>query len=844
MSLDVKPSPTPNGRVLRSLWRAARLRAGGRRKRQAQMMKRKTGNESNPLAGIGVFLMIMLTAVVHVGLAFTLVSTLKQAQMMEHEAKGKLVVPDYTKKYLDPKYDHPATPEDWMERLAEFSRLTRSREFGGTKDSQREKVLEHARKHGRAGFITERDAVKFSLKRPGELPASMWPFIGVMFLWWFLMLVFQGEGLEMDFQRRRHPMWEWLASHPVRPVAAFSAEMLAAFMANPIYWGAPIFWGVVWSSAHGFSLTVMAGAALVGVVLALAASCLHKALEIAALLRLPSRTRGAALGLMSWAGYCLMMLPLFMFSMPMIKRALLHVTMPLGEWLPSLPARLVLSGWSSQPVLWQAVIAVLVLALLMLAAAVIVSWWGTQTGMQGSNAAATAAPRTLQATSGGWLGRHPLYRKELLWFWRDKGAVVQAVLIPLTIGAMQAFNLRGLAEMAAGYWNGICGFGVICGTYFLLVLGPRSLASEGSALWMALTWPQGLENLLKAKARLWWMLANGIVGIAFAATLVLFPADWWKILLVALGWVVFSQSLAEKAVTLVTAPSSSGEVERPPAGRQWAAMLGTLAFGSGVMTQNWHGAILGVVFSSLTAAAMWQNLRARLPYLYDPWSEKLPQAPTLMHSMIGVTIMVEVMALITGIALGVGGMEALWKARAIAYGLVGLAAWGGMASFLKGREVSQKDIWHWKHAEGFSVPPLLSIPAGAAAGVMLGGMAALYMVIAQMIPSVHEQAEMMHEKLHTDGNWWWMFLMAVGFAPAAEEFFFRGLLFRALDREWGGRAALIGSAAFFAMYHPPVAWLPVFVVGLVNAWVFKKTGHLGACVALHTAYNAIVMLAT
>jgi hypothetical protein len=107
---DAKPSPTPNGRVLRSLWRAARLRAGGRRKRQAQMMKRKTGNESNPLAGIGVFLMIMLTAGVHVGLAFTLVSTLKQAQMMEHEAKGKLVVPDYTKKYLDPKYDHPATP--------------------------------------------------------------------------------------------------------------------------------------------------------------------------------------------------------------------------------------------------------------------------------------------------------------------------------------------------------------------------------------------------------------------------------------------------------------------------------------------------------------------------------------------------------------------------------------------------------------------------------------------------------------------------------------------------------------------------------------------------------------
>lgn len=844
MSPDAKPSPTPDVRVLRSLWRAARRRTKGRAKRQAQLMRRKTGSESNPLAALGVFLMILLTAVVHLGLGFTLVKTLDQAQMMEHEQKGKLVVPDYLQGYLDPNDKHRGSREDWMERLAESSDHFRSREFGGTDVVQRAKVLDHARQHGREGFITEEDAVKFSLKRPGELPASMWPFIGVMFLWWFLMLVFQGEGLEMDFQRRRHPMWEWLASHPVRPVAAFSAEMLAAFMANPIYWGAPLFWCVVWSSAHGFGWEVIAGSVLVGLPLAVAASCLHKGLEIAAMLRLPSRTRGGALGLMSWAGYCLMMLPLFMFSMPLLKRALLHVTMPLGEWLPAWPARLLLSGWSETPMIWQAVLVVLAVSMLMLAAAVIVSWWGTQIGMQASNAAATAAPRTLQATSGGWLGRHPLYRKELLWFWRDKGAVVQAVLIPLTIGAMQAFNLRGLAEMAAGYWNGICGFGVICGTYFLLVLGPRSLASEGSALWITLTWPQGLENLLKAKARLWWMLANGIVGIAFAATLLVFPADWWKILLVALGWVIFSRSLAEKSVTLVTAPSSSGEVERPPAGRQWAAMLGTLAFGSGVMTQSWHTAILGVVVSALTAAAMWQNLRARLPFIYDPWSEKLPQAPSLMHSMIGVTIMVEVMAVITGIALGVGGLDALWKARAIAYGLVGLAAWGVMAGFLNGRGVSQKDIWQWNREGGHTVPPLISVSGAVIAGVVFGGVAALYMLIAQVFPSVQEQMSQMHDQLHTEGNWWWMFLMTVGFAPVAEEFFFRGLLFRALDREWGGRAALIGSAAFFAMYHPPLAWPPVFAVGLANAWLFRKTGHLGSCVALHMAYNTVVMLAT
>jgi hypothetical protein len=65
-------------------------------------------------------------------------------------------------------------------------------------------------------------------------------------------------------------------------------------------------------------------------------------------------------------------------------------------------------------------------------------------------------------------------------------------------------------------------------------------------------------------------------------------------------------------------------------------------------------------------------------------------------------------------------------------------------------------------------------------------------------------------------------VMAIGFAPFAEEFLFRGLLFRALDREWGGWRAIVGSAAFFAIYHPPLAWLPVFLVGVTTAFVFKK----------------------
>ncbi len=79
------------------------------------------------------------------------------------------------------------------------------------------------------------------------------------------------------------------------------------------------------------------------------------------------------------------------------------------------------------------------------------------------------------------------------------------------------------------------------------------------------------------------------------------------------------------------------------------------------------------------------------------------------------------------------------------------------------------------------------------------------------------------------------------FAPLTEEFLFRGLLYRALDREWGGWRALLGSAAFFAICHPVIAWAPVGLLGLINALLFKKTGRLAPAVLLHMVYNLTVM---
>src|SRR5271156_1028011 len=80
-----------------------------------------------------------------------------------------------------------------------------------------------------------------------------------------------------------------------------------------------------------------------------------------------------------------------------------------------------------------------------------------------------------------------------------------------------------------------------------------------------------------------------------------------------------------------------------------------LTFAIGVLTRQWHIAVMGIVYSYLTAAAMWQNFRARLPYLYDPWSEKLPPPPTLMHAMIAISVLVEGGAVVTGMVIAFAG---------------------------------------------------------------------------------------------------------------------------------------------------------------------------------------------
>ncbi|MBO0798874.1 MAG: hypothetical protein J2P31_08615, partial [Blastocatellia bacterium] len=283
-------------RTLRLLLGAARRRATGRKRRQQELMHHRTGSSTDALGKLGLVLSIIFLAGINFLAAITLRAGVSTAQRIEAEYHGKIVVSELFLSLLGSL--ESAESDDSRE---EYRRLLESEcadeaehqvsEVGGSKEEYERQLREALQSKNKDKLIGEDTGIG-ELARTGRFPAMVG---SIVLLWWFAMLVSQGEGLELDFQRRRHPMWEWIFSHPVRPGAVFLAEMLAPIAANPIYFLGPLFWGTL----YGFIYDARSGleaAFLVGIPISLAAACLGKALEIGVMLRFPPRTRGAVIG--------------------------------------------------------------------------------------------------------------------------------------------------------------------------------------------------------------------------------------------------------------------------------------------------------------------------------------------------------------------------------------------------------------------------------------------------------------------------------------------------------------------------------------------------------------------
>jgi membrane protease YdiL (CAAX protease family) len=77
-------------------------------------------------------------------------------------------------------------------------------------------------------------------------------------------------------------------------------------------------------------------------------------------------------------------------------------------------------------------------------------------------------------------------------------------------------------------------------------------------------------------------------------------------------------------------------------------------------------------------------------------------------------------------------------------------------------------------------------------------------------------------------------------APIAEEFFFRGFLFRVLRLRMGFWLAAVSDGILFGLVHGSFVIVPILaVLGIALCWVYERTGSLFPCIAIHALNNTL-----
>ena len=91
------------------------------------------------------------------------------------------------------------------------------------------------------------------------------------------------------------------------------------------------------------------------------------------------------------------------------------------------------------------------------------------------------------------------------------------------------------------------------------------------------------------------------------------------------------------------------------------------------------------------------------------------------------------------------------------------------------------------------------------------------------------------------------FMALAAWTPLTEELFFRGFVFPGLVHRRGVAKALVFSALIFSGFHllaGPGVLVPVFITGLLLAWLYYRTGSLWPSIAAHAGQNCAALLAT
>jgi membrane protease YdiL (CAAX protease family) len=656
------------------------------------------------------------------------------------------------------------------------------------------------------------------------------------------ILFFIAVLLPLGSKELAQPDWdlEWLVTMPVQRATLVWGRVLERSASNisGMFALVPAYGVIAWHS--GFAWSALPIALLATAVLLPLAALLHTLTDTGLRMWLPAsqlRNLQAVTGLFN--------LPLIYFvmalGMPQASSFAMEWARGFPAWVSWTPPGLVLQTIQAQDLGQLALKAALLLVqtALLLWGGIALLRYQLRNGVVGSSSRESGRrQRTVSAAAtGGGLSSllSPIKRRELRLLSRDRNFLFQTLLLPVIIvGSQMVFNgkLNSLAELGEHHAVAAAiAFGI--GVYVLMLSAFQTLNNEGQVLWLLYTVPRSIESVLKEKAQLWGVLTMVypliVIGISAWYTV---HFDWSMlvlVLIVATGIPIYSM-IAVSLGVFACDPLAVEARSRVRPTYVYLYMLLASFYTWSIYSNAWSQKVVVMVLTASLALALWQKARDALPYLLDPAAAPPPRVST-SDGLIAATAFF----ILQGIAILIFSDDPKKvdvPAVTIAFGAAGLLVYGLMRLV----------YWRSKTAgvpvilRGVDIRLSLRTAAPAAAAACIAGLAYLFAVRQTILwPEIAKAATVAADQRG------WMLALAVVAAPLCEEFIFRGLIYGGLRRSTSAVPAMLASAAIFAVIHPPLSMLPVFVLGLCTAWTYERSKTLLAPMLVHAIYNAAVM---
>ncbi|MGQ0552885.1 MAG: lysostaphin resistance A-like protein [Planctomycetota bacterium] len=435
-----------------------------------------------------------------------------------------------------------------------------------------------------------------------------------------------------------------------------------------------------------------------------------------------------------------------------------------------------------------------------------------------------------------WLS--PVQARELRLLGRDRNFLVQTLVLPtIILGAQFLFN----PGLATSFGDDLSHLGALAfgfGAYTLMFSAFQTLNAEGSALWILWSMPVSLEQVLREKARLWGRVALILPLALMAAGLALrdeVPLRALWVTTIVLAGIPICAVLATCLGIFGCDPLEQDVRRRIRPTYSYLYFLLASVYSYAIYARTTWEQLACMTLSALMAMALWQKARDRLPYLLDPTAA--PPSRVAVADGLAAALLFFVLQGVVGLAVPHKTLtESPGQVMFLAFAAAGLLTAGGMR--LVFARLGTQGVPRLLGETGF----VRALVPGLVTGLLAAAVGLLYLYAIQGSDFFREAFEKQAGLGSAEFSLWWFLPLAVIAAPLFEEFIFRGLIFGGLRRSQGLWPAALASAAIFAIVHPPVSVLPVFVMGFCAALAYERTGALLAPMIAHAVYNLIVIL--